>query len=149
MKTIKTTRMISAPLEVVFDAISNPTSFKNAVESIVSTEYLTDQQRGAGTRFRETRMMNGKEVSVDLEISEHVENQHVRMVSDSGGTVWDTIFTVEQSGDQVAMKMAMEARPHKFMARMMNFLIRPMVAKAVESDMDAIKVFCENQNVLG
>ena len=43
------------------------------------------------------------------------------------------------------MKMAMEARPHKFMAPMMNFLIRPMVAKAVESDMDAIKAFCEKE----
>ena len=51
----------------------------------------------------------------------------------------------QQSGDQVAMKMATEARPHKFMEPMMNFLIRPMVAKAVESDMDAIKVFCEKR----
>jgi hypothetical protein len=65
------------------------------------------------------------------------------MISDAGGTVWDTVFTVAQVGDAVALTMVMEATPHNFLARVMNRLIKGMVVKGVESDMDAVKAYCE------
>lgn len=144
MKTIETTRLISAPIEKVFETISGPEGFCQAVPHITKIEFLTDQQGGAGTRFRETRIMNGREATVELKIEELVKNQKVRMVSDAGGTVWDTVFTVCQKGDQVEMHMAMQAKPHKLMARLINPLIRSMVVKGVEGDMDSIKSFCES-----
>lgn len=98
--------------------------------------------------FRETRMMNGREATVELEVAEYNKNQSIRMISDAGGTVWDTVFTVAKVGDATEMKMVMEAKPHKFMARIMNPLIRGMVAKAVEADMDCVKDYCESQSCL-
>ena len=98
--------------------------------------------------FRETRMMNGREATVELEVAEYNKNQSIRMISDAGGTVWDTVFTVAKVGDATEMKMVMEAKPHKFMARIMNPLIRGMVAKAVEADMNCVKDYCESQSCL-
>ena len=145
MRTIETTRMIAAPIEEVFAAISGPEGFSKAVPHIKEIEFLTDQKTGAGTRFRETRIMNGREATVELEVAELVENERVRMVSDAGGTVWDSVFTLKEKGDQVEMRMAMEAKPHKLMARIMNPLIRSMVVKGVEADMDHIKQYCERK----
>jgi hypothetical protein len=108
----------------------------------VKIDFLTDQRVGTGTRFRETRLMNGSEASVELEVAEYVENQRVRMVSDAVGTVWDTLFTVAPQGDATVMTMQMDVRPYKFIARLMTLLIRGMVAKAVEADMDAVKRYC-------
>ena len=39
------------------------------------------------------------EATTELEVTEYVENDHVRMVADSHGTIWDTVFSVkEQTG---------------------------------------------------
>ena len=146
MKTISTTRSIHAPVEVVFDTIADVRNFSKAVPHIVKVEFQTEQRVGEGTRFLETRIMNGREATVELEVAQYVKNERVRMISDAGGTVWDTVFTVEELDGKTEMKMAMEAKPHKFLARIMNWLIRGMVAKAVEADMDALKDYCESKS---
>ncbi len=145
MKCIETTRHIHARIESVFQTIADVRNFAKAVPHITNIEFLTEQQYGVGTKFRETRDMNGKPATVDLEVTEYIENERVRIVSDAGGTVWDTVFTVRQAAESVAMHMVMEARAHKLMARLINPLIRGMVAKAVEADMDAVKAYCESE----
>lgn len=143
MKPIVATRTIKAPLDLVFQTVSDVRNFRAAVPHIVKIEFLSDQQVGVGTRFRETRVMHGREQAVEIEIAEHVENERVRMVSDAGGAIWDTEFSLSKAGGDVELNMRMDVRPYRFLARMMIALIRGMVAKGVESDMDAVKSFCE------
>ena len=76
-------------------------------------------------------------------MTEYQEAERIRLVSDAGGTIWDTVFTVTPKGEQTELRMEMDARPHKLLPRLINPLIRPMVRKAVESDMDAVKAYCE------
>ncbi len=140
---MNTTRHINAPVETVFTAISSPEGFSNAVPDIKRIEYVSDIRSGIGARFRETRQMGRREATTELEITEFSPNHSVRYVSDAGGTIWDTIFTVEPEGDGTRMTMNMDARPHKLAARVINPLIMGMVRKAVEKDMDAIKSWCE------
>ena len=143
MKSVSATRIVNAPIAKVFDAISNANNFMHAVSDIKSVEFVTDQQTGVGTRFKETREMNGKANTVELEFTEWVENQHVRLISDEGGTIWDSVFTVEQKTDGVELKLVMDAKPYKLVAKLITPMIFGMVAKAVQGDMDAIKAFCE------
>ena len=65
------------------------------------------------------------------------------MVADSHGTVWDSLFTVKSDGGSTALELTMDARPHKLLPKLMNPLIKGMVQKAVEKDMDAVKAYCE------
>ncbi|MHC4817139.1 MAG: SRPBCC family protein, partial [Planctomycetota bacterium] len=88
-------RTIEAPIETVFDTVAHIENFSKAIPDIVNVEFLSDVRSGVGTHFRETRRMRGKEVSVELAVTEYVENDHIRIVSDTHGTVWDTVFTVE------------------------------------------------------
>jgi ribosome-associated toxin RatA of RatAB toxin-antitoxin module len=143
MKPIITSRTIHAPLEYVFQTVSDVRNFRKAVPHITNIEFLSEQQQGVGTRFRETRTMNGREQTVELEVAEYVENERVRMIADAGGTIWDTLFSVSQAGNHVELKMQMNVRPYRFLARIVNFMIRSIVVKGVESDMDAVKLFCE------
>jgi hypothetical protein len=39
----------------------------------------------------------------------------------------------------------MDIKPHTLFARIINPLIRGMIVRAVESDMDAVKAFCESK----
>ena len=146
MKPVVAQRVIEAPRAAVFQAVSDPIVFQKAASGIKGIEFLSEQHSGPGTRFKETRVMHGKEGTVELEITEHIANDRVRLVSDAGNTIWDTLFQVRDEGDSTVLSMQMDVRPYTFMARIMNRLIRGHVVKGIESDMDAIKAFCEAGN---
>ena len=143
MGSYKTERTIAAPVEMVFDAIAHVGKFKEVAPHIVKVEILSDIEKGVGSKFRETRVMKGRESSTVLECTEYEENKRVRFVSDEGGTIWDTVFTTEPRDNGTYMTMQMDARPHKFMARRVTPMIMGMVGKAIEGDMDAVKDYCE------
>ena len=143
MPSVTVTRAIEAPADVVFRTVADIGRFSEAVPHIVNVEFLSELRSGVGTRFRETRVMNGREASTELEVTEYVENDHVRIVSEAGGTVWDTVFTVSPAADGTELTMVMDARPQTLSARLAVPLMLRMVKGAVAQDMDAVKAFCE------
>lgn len=143
MTTTTRSVIIGAPVERVFDAVAHSDRFSDAVPSIRDVEFLSDTRRGVGTRFKETREMNGRVASTVLEVTEYEENERVRLISDAGGTIWDTLFTTEPSNGGTELAMVMEARPHTLLARISTPMIKGMVAKAIEADLDAVKEYCE------
>lgn len=144
MGRITVTRQVTAPVERVFDAVAHIENFKEAVPDIVGVEFLSDTKRGVGTRFRETRQMGKRTATVELEVTEYVANEHIRIVSDAGGTIWDTTFRVQAAGaGRAELSMVMDDKAYRLLAKLMNPMIRPMVRKAVERDLDAVKTYCE------
>ncbi|MCA8986752.1 MAG: SRPBCC family protein [Planctomycetaceae bacterium] len=146
MKPISATRQIHASVEQVFRTVADINNYSAAVPHIIKVEFLSEQQTGVGTRFRETRLMNQREESTILEVTEYVEDEMIRLVSDAGGTIWDSQFTVVPNGDVVDLNMRMEIKPYKLMARLFMPLIRNMVVKGVEKDMDCVKQWCEEHS---
>ena len=136
---------IDAPINRVFETVSNIDNYSNAVPAIKNTEILSDIRSGVGTRFRETRLMKGREATTEMEVTEFVENEHIRIVSDTHGTIWDSVFAVKNIAGQTELSLVMEARPYKFLPKLMNPMIKGMLQKALESDMDAVKAYCEKQ----
>lgn len=134
---------INAPIERVFGTVAHIENFAKAVPQIVATQFLSDVTSGVGTRFRETRLMHGREATTELEVTEYVENDRVRIVADAGGTIWDTVFVVSPDPEGVKLTLTMDARPYRLMSKVVNPFIKGFVRKAVESDMDAVKAYCE------
>ncbi len=137
------TRTIEAPADTVFRTVAHIDQFSQAIPHIVKVEFLSDVRTGVGTRFRETRRMKGKESTVELEVTEYVPGERVRIVADTHGTVWDTVFTVAPSAGGTLLTMAMEARPHRLLSRLMTPMVMGVIRKALEDDLDAVKAFCE------
>lgn len=139
------TRIIDAPADEVFRTVAEIDHFSEAIPHIVKVEILSDVKAGVGTRFRETRRMKGREVATELEVTEYVEDQRIRIVSDTNGTVWDTLFTVSHTRDGLTeLKMEMDANAHTLLARLLSPFIMPMIQSALEADMDAVKAYCED-----
>lgn len=134
---------IEAPAELVFGTISDIRNFAKAVPHIKDVAILSETQSGLGTRFRETRLNNGKEMTTELEVTEFVENDRIRLVADSHGTVWDTLFVVEARDGTTELGVTMEARSYAVLARLTTPLIGGAVQKAIETDMAAVKAYCE------
>ncbi len=143
MGQVEVQRTIKAPTEVVFDATAHIEEYADVIPSITDVEFLTEQRTGVGTRFRETRQMGKRSATTELEVTEYDPPNRVRLVSDAGGTIWDTVFTYRPSDGGTDLAMVMDIRPYKLMARLMTPLIARTVTKAVASDMDAVKRHCE------
>ena len=134
---------VDAPIKKVFAAVADVDTFTQRAEAIVHVELLSEQRSGVGTRFRETRMMKGRESQTELEVTEYVENESVRMVADQGGTIWDTIFVVQQLDSKTRIDMTMDAKPYSLAAKLTTPLIKGMVAKFIRKDMEDLKAWCE------
>ncbi len=145
MSVTEVHRTIVAPAERVFAAVADVEHFSRAVEGIERVEFVSEIRAGVGTRFRETRLMRGREATVELEITEFVPPERVRFLSEAGGVRWDSVFTVAAApnGEGTHLALVMEATPLTFPARLMVPLMKGMVRKAIASDMDAVKAYCE------
>ena len=56
--------------------------------------------------------MKGKEATTELEVTEFIQNDRVRMVGDSHGTVWNTIFTVKPECGKTVLVVIMDAKAY-------------------------------------
>jgi len=137
------TRKINAPIEKVFKAVADISQFSLAIPHIKKVEFLSAKKTGVGTRFRETRVMRGKESMTELEVTEYIENDRIRLVADSHGTIWDTLFTVKSDNGQTELIMTMEAKSYKLFPQILNLLMKGFIAKMIERDMNYVKDFCE------
>lgn len=143
MSRTSVSRSIGAPTARVFDTVAHIENFSKAVPHITNVEFLSDQRRGVGTRFRETRVLRGRQATTELEVTEYVENERIRLVADEGGSIWDTVFTVASTDNGTALELVMEAKPHTILARLLNPLTKGIIRKSIEGDMDAVKAYCE------
>jgi len=87
--------------------------------------------------------MRGWEATNELEVIEYVENKHVRIVADTHGTVWDTVFTVCPEAGGTRLEMVMDAGAHEFLPKLINPLMKGLIQKEIEKDFDAVKEYCE------
>ena len=145
MTSVSVNRTINAPINKVFNAISNVGNLPDTNPDIVKVEFLSDIKSGLGTKFRETRMMNGKESKTELEVTKFNENSHIRMVADSHGTIWDSVFTVKPIGELTELKLTMDAKAQKLLPKLLNPLLKSLYKKGLEKHIDAVKSFCEKQ----
>lgn len=105
MAGFKRTISIQRPVGEVFDFA---TDLKNApvlLPSISKTEMLTEGGMKAGARFRETRLMNGKEQASVIEITQHRRPEvHAASSAMLGMKATYTFrFVVEGTGTRVDM----------------------------------------------
>lgn len=145
MAEVATVRNIDAPPQQVFDVISNIENLQEVNPNIVAVEFLSDSRTGVGTRFRETRRIGKREATTTLEVTEYEAPNHLRIISDEGGTIWDTVFTVDERAGGSTLRVRMDIRPYRMMARLMTPIAKRMVQTAIDNDMDGVKAYCEER----
>ncbi len=144
MRPIIVRRKIAAPASVVFATLTDIREYAKAVPHIVEHEFLTHGEIGPGTRFRETRLMNGKRMSNELEVKEFVPHCRARLVADAGGTIWDTVYDLEEVEiGKTHLTLTMHARAYRLLPKLLNPMIMRFISKAVATDMDHVKSHCE------
>lgn len=111
MAGFEQTEWIARPPAAVFQFITDTRNAPRVMPSVQRLEAVTDGPVGAGTRYRETRLVNGKEAQAELEVTgfEPPERYAVRNVTDGIETVYTYRFQPERAGTRVTLECVVSA----------------------------------------
>ena len=95
----------------VFAFITNPENASKVMESVTESVVLTEGPLGVGTRFRETRMMNGKEAVAELEVVGFEPGQRyaVRNVTEGITSTYTYTFSPADGGTAIDLECEVTA----------------------------------------
>ena len=102
---------ISRSPSEVFDFITASDNAPKVVPSVTNMVKLTEGPARVGTRYRETRLMNGKEAQAELEVVEYEPGQKyaVRNLTEGIETVYRYTFHPEAGGTRVDLVCEVKA----------------------------------------
>ncbi len=147
MATFKITKKVDAPIEKVFEKFSDFARAAHHVEGIVKVEMLTEPPVNVGTRFKETRVMFGREATEEMRVTEFEPNRKYTVTADSCGAKFESTFRFTPVGSGTQVEMEMLLTPVSLFAKLMaplgNRMMGRVMKKAMECDMDQIKSACE------
>jgi uncharacterized protein YndB with AHSA1/START domain len=113
----------------VFDFITASENAPKVAPNIKSMVKLTEDTVGVGTRYRETRLMNGKEAQAELEIVDFEPNQRYAMKNVTEGIETIYRYTFKQENDGTRVELVCELN-----ASGMKKLMLPMVASILKKE---------------
>ncbi len=123
-------RIACSPTEV-FDFITASENAPRVVPSVKGMVKLTEGLVGVGTRYRETRLMNGKEAHAELEVVEYEPGRRyaVKNLTEGIETVYRYTFHPEPEGGGTRVDLICELK-----AGGLKKLMLPMVASILKRE---------------
>lgn len=105
------TEWIAAPPETIFAVVGDVNYFPEVLPSVQHAEQVTDGPLGLGTRFRETRMINGREATAEIEVTTYEPPRRYAATSTQGGitATYHYLFTPENNGTRVDLQAEVNA----------------------------------------
>ncbi len=148
MTNITVKKQIKASPQRVFETLTDFSRLTDVVSAIKSVELLTDGPLGMGTRYRETRVMFGREASEEMEITEFNPPTSFVLEADNHGAHYRTVRTVESAGEESIVTVTFGATATNFFARIMVTLMAPLMKKSLvrclQQDLAEIKQHLES-----
>jgi hypothetical protein len=120
---------IALPPKAVFDFVTDANNAPRIVSSVKSMVMLTDSPIGKGTRYRETRLMNGKEHEAELEVVAFQPHEKYAVKNETQGfeTTYTYTLASEKSGTRINLVCNVKAGGLKK-------LILPMVVSILKKE---------------
>lgn len=140
---------IDAPIEEVWQAITNFDDLASRISGIEKVEILERPDDGlVGLKWRETRIMFGKEATETMWITAAAENDCYETEAQSHGSLYRSRHYVADQGGTTELGMEFSAKPltlgAKIMYFTMGFMFKGATEKALAKDLQDIKNAVEN-----
>ena len=144
------TKRFNAPLEIVWEVMSDIENAADRIDAIVNLEVLTEGPIGKGTRFKETRIMFKKEATETMEITSWNPPNSYTTEADGCGCHYTSVITCEADGDGTLVTMSFEAEAvstfGKIMSALTGWMMKSACAKCFNKDLEDLKTFVETQS---
>ena len=146
MPRLTVSRTIQAPPERVFALATDVPNMTDFVSGITRVELLSPLPVGPGTRWRETRVMFGKEATEEMEIAAFDPPHSFVVEAESRGTHYTSTFTLEPEGGAPRRTVTFAARPLSWTARLLavfGFAMTRTLRKLLEQDLADLRRIAE------
>lgn len=137
---------IKAPRTRVFQAFADLESLPQHVRAITGIEMLTPGEVGVGTRFRETRVMFGKEASEIMEVTDFSPPSRLVEEARSSGMHYTSVWSFTEEEGVTTVTIGFTGKAETFMAKVLSLIFSLMAGsmkKAFLTDMDDLKAVIE------
>lgn len=146
---VEVSETIQAPRSVVWDLITDPDGWEENISGIKSVEVLERPQTGlVGLKWKETRIMFGKEAHETMWISAAESGIWYETSAENHGARYNTRVSLEEAGGSTEITMRFSATPTTFASRMMtamSFLFSGSIRKALSGDLADIRKAAESR----
>jgi len=137
---LKVSRTIGAPPDEVFAVFTDLPRAHERVSAIHRIDLLTEGPVRAGTRYKETRRMFGREATEEMEIVDFVPGERYTIECRSCGSLVRSTFRFMPESGATRVELEVEARAESLFAKaLMPFFGRTAmksVRQAAERDLD-------------
>ena len=140
---------ISKPLEEVWQVITDFKNCPNYISGIINVEILHQPKDTlVGLKWKETRVMFGKEATETMWITDYVENKYYQTRAESHGSIYISKFSLEHSGQNTNLTMSFSSEATTFFVKLissfMGFIIKGSMKKVISKDLTDIKDYIES-----
>lgn len=139
---------IAAPPDRVFARLADIPRWPETISAITSVDMLTPGAVDVGTRFRETRMMFGRQATEEMVVAEMLAPSRLVLTAESHGTRYRAVHSIEAEGEGTRLKIIFEGKPVTLTARLMSplgTLMKSAVEKHMRGDMEDLKQAIEEE----
>ena len=149
MASITVEKHINAPIERVYDVMTDLERWPDTIEAITRIEKLTEGPVGNGTRFKETRVMFGKEHTETMCFEDVVPNRGYTLAANSCGMEYASVHTLAPDAGGTLLRMELRSKPvtlgAKIMSPVMGVMMKGTMRKMISKDFDEVARVCESQ----
>ena len=156
MPTFNVAVNIVAPVQRIYDVLTDLEHAADNIRGITKVELLTDQPFGPGTRWIETRTMMGREATEEMTIDSVNPPHGYTVTAQSHGNRYHTTISVtpattgtDPDADPGAhtVRMKFTSTPvslsAKLLGPLMMLMARGMILRCLSEDLDDIRRVCE------
>lgn len=151
MAGVKVSVTVRAPQEKVFEISSNIVDSAKVISGIQSIEPLTEGPVKPGFKWRETRIMFGKEATEEMWIDAFEPPHRYTVLAESHGCKYHSEIRVDPSGSDpqscvLSMNFSGEGTTFfaKLMSAVMGWMMMGSVRKALQKDLEDVKAAAES-----
>ena len=140
---------IEKPIEDVWNAIIDFKNCSNYIESIIRLEIIDEPKDTLiGFKWKETRVMFGKEATETMWITDYEENEYYETRAESHGSVYISRLSLSSIENHTKLTMSFSAEAQTFFVKIlslsMGFLMKGVMKKALMKDLINIKTHVES-----
>jgi hypothetical protein len=144
---VETQVTINGSKAAVWDAITDIENAATRLSGIEKIEVVERPPAGiVGLRWRETRDYFGKPATVEIWVTEAVENEFYKTRAESDGFLFLSTLRLSENGGGVTLSTSHDYVPQSFVAKVKSapmFLFKGMIKKALTQDLTDIKTAVE------
>ena len=139
---------IERPREAVWAAIIDIDNSVNMIAGIIAVEVMHRPESGlVGLKWKETRLMFGREASEVMWITESAPNEYYCTRAESHGSVYTTRLSLASVGGSTVLKMSFAGEARTLLAKILaactGLFMKKSMEKALRKDLEDIKDFLE------